>query len=405
MKKAFFNAGLALFALTILLYPQYPKPGFGSGGGVGSSVSKCADLSDAKTGCSTTVGTIATHATSEYLSVANNLSEGTAGTMRTNLGLGTIATFASSAYAAVANNLSDISNAATALANLGGVPTSRTVAGKALSSNITIACGDLSNAGAGCTAGAAPSITQGAFASLPATCTTNDLYIYTDTVYNPARCSGTNTWSQFYPAAGKVTLPPATGGYAWGSTQGTAAVTATRGQWVFTAPAGGGDQARYFYQNASYPSTSYTFTIGMVVDLDCDNNFFGLGVSDGTKFLEFHVGCNSGNVANPGTLGFSWTNQTTVSALAGTAFHLVGGALAGRGLVKPQYLTIQDDLSSTITAWWSDDLSNLQKTQLYSASRTAILTPSRVGILASNKDTNASTAYIFHMAGTGGFTP
>ncbi len=39
-------------------------------------------------------------------------------------------------------------------------------------------------------------------------------------------------------------------------------------------------------------------------------------------------------------------------------------------------------------------------------SRTAILTPSRIGILASNKQgTTASTGYYFHFAGTGGFTP
>ncbi len=250
------------------------------------------------------------------------------------------------------------------------------------------------------------SITQGTFASLPGTCTTNDLYIYTDTVYNPARCSGTNTWSQFYPGAGKVTLPPATGGYAWGSTQGAAAITATRGQWVFTNPVAGSNQIRYFYQNATYPVTSFTATVGMLVSLDCDNNWFGIGFSDGTKFLEWHVGCNSGNIASPGALGFSWSNQTTVSAVAGTPLHLQSSNTIWALRATPMYITVQDDMTN-ITAWWSDDLNNLQKTVLYGpTSRTAILTPSRIGLAASNtQGTFASVSNYFHFAGTGGFTP
>lgn len=48
-----------------------------------------------------------------------------------------------SGKAAKSANLSDLTNLATALANLGGVPTSRTIAGKALTANITLAKADV----------------------------------------------------------------------------------------------------------------------------------------------------------------------------------------------------------------------------------------------------------------------
>jgi len=66
------------------------------------------------------LGTIATAATGDYAATSNNLSDlASAATARTNLGLGTIATAATSDYAATANNLSDLANAGTARTNLG----------------------------------------------------------------------------------------------------------------------------------------------------------------------------------------------------------------------------------------------------------------------------------------------
>jgi hypothetical protein len=66
-----------------------------------------------------TSGTICGSANATCFQVANNLSEGVAATMRTNIGLGTAATQSTGTFAQVANNLSDLANAATARTNLG----------------------------------------------------------------------------------------------------------------------------------------------------------------------------------------------------------------------------------------------------------------------------------------------
>ena len=56
--------------------------------------------------------------------------------------------------------------------------------------------------------GGGSSITQGAYASLPATCTTGDMYLPTDSLINPAHCSATNTWSSFVGSMGGLVTPP-----------------------------------------------------------------------------------------------------------------------------------------------------------------------------------------------------
>lgn len=65
------------------------------------------------------LGTSATHAATDFLLVANNLSDINATTARTNLGLGTAATHNIAFFNQTASNLSDVANAATARTNLG----------------------------------------------------------------------------------------------------------------------------------------------------------------------------------------------------------------------------------------------------------------------------------------------
>lgn len=76
-----------------------------------------ADLATFSNG-QTLLGSAAASASTAFCQVSNNLSDVTAATARTNLGLGTSATHASTDYLLVANNLSDVT-AATARTNLG----------------------------------------------------------------------------------------------------------------------------------------------------------------------------------------------------------------------------------------------------------------------------------------------
>ena len=88
-----------------------------NGSGVVSQAA-CADLSNGASGCSTAVGTIATHNTTEYAATANNLSDlASASAARTNLGV--TASGSDTTYAYRANNLSDLGSASTARTNLG----------------------------------------------------------------------------------------------------------------------------------------------------------------------------------------------------------------------------------------------------------------------------------------------
>jgi hypothetical protein len=79
----------------------------------------------------TDIATLVARVPSAALLVSNNLSDVTAATARTNLGLGSSALLASSAVAQTANNLSDLANAGTARTNL-GLGTAATLASSAV---------------------------------------------------------------------------------------------------------------------------------------------------------------------------------------------------------------------------------------------------------------------------------
>jgi hypothetical protein len=153
-------------------------------------------------------------------------------------------------------------------------------------------------------------ITQGTAASLPATCTTNDLYYMTNSVYT-ARCSSTNTWSYFSGMLGNVTRPTSTG-WTW-SNQGSCTIDSTNGYEYESCPANGGttNSARIRYKAA--PGGSFTLTACFLHDTaGSDGGFAGYGLyfGDGTKWVSFNL------QAEPTTWALIESEWTTSSAFS-----------------------------------------------------------------------------------------
>lgn len=95
---------------------------------------------------------------------------------------------------------------------------------------------------------------QGAFASLPGSCTTGALYAFTDSPYTFARCSATDTWSYWF-GGGMATLPSACN--AWVN-QGTATLDTTKGGQNIIAVTTAGSYNMRVRTCGSAPATPYT---------------------------------------------------------------------------------------------------------------------------------------------------
>lgn len=189
-----------------------------------------------------------------------------------------------------------------------------------------------------------PSITQGTYASLPGSCTTNDVYFMTDSVYQ-ARCSATNTWSYFYQGAGSVTLPP-TGSWSWDN-QGSSTVSSTYGYLYLTFLRSSAVSIRAYYRSA--PATPYSLTVLLSNDISglpggsAVDSAYLVGFRDGAgKFVLMRLGYTNAN-------GYSiftdkWTNSTTFSANYLTYF---GGASSDIVTRNPTWLRVTDCGSSS----------------------------------------------------------
>jgi len=226
-----------------------------------------------------------------------------------------------------------------------------------------------------------PLITQGTYASLPATCTTNDVYYYTNAVFTHARCSAANTWSNFYH--GKlVMLPPAVasgwttqttnnggGTYTFTDTQGSVRLTSTTG----TA-------SKYI---RSLPATpDFTVSVCALTSIGETNSSFYIGLSDGTSNTAWqqtmYADHGSGNVT------LRWQNWKFWAYDAGAA------TLAD--FQNPEHICYQvKQLSGTRT--YSTSLDGTNWFERYSTTSTTFITPTHYWIAIKG----AGDAIVYHI--------
>ena len=100
--------------------------------------------------------------------------------------------------------------------------------------------------------GGGSSLTYGAYASLPATCSSGDRYLASDSVYEFA-CTATNTWSPFYKGQ-RVYLPTS---ISFSDLNSPSSGSTTGGSIYWKVP---GTGANFRGKIATIPSAPYTLT-------------------------------------------------------------------------------------------------------------------------------------------------
>ena len=225
--------------------------------------------------------------------------------------------------------------------------------------------------GSACGGGGGASITQGTLASIPGTCTTNDLYFTTDSPYT-ARCSATNTWTYFLAGWGNLN-PLATG--SWTSFNLGSTNVLNGGGAINLESTENVDSLHGYCISA--PSTPYTITVAVDYWQQSGSGFAApfLGFSDGTKYeIEMIL-----NQASSGTtIGYidKWNTSTTWSgSTSGTARTSLSGAIKS--------LQIIDNGTDKL---YSISADGQNFTQIYSETRTTFLTASQycIGIRTYN---------------------
>lgn len=154
-------------------------------------------------------------------------------------------------------------------------------------------------------AGGGSSLTYGAYASLPATCTTGDRYLTSDSLYEFA-CTATNTWTAFHE--GKLAAIPPSSGWSWVN-QGSATITDTAGVLYLLAPAAAGDSVKI--RTRTMPGGTWTLE-ARIATWATDNNFNRSGIG----FRESATGKLVAGIIDEGkNCGYiKYTNPTTFSS-------------------------------------------------------------------------------------------
>lgn len=196
----------------------------------------------------------------------------------------------------------------------------------------------------------------GAYASLPATCSTGDIYRTSDSLYT-FQCTAANTWTAFYRDY-KVVVPP-TSSWSWDN-QSTATQSASHGYQYFSFPKTGTAAISLYYRTA--PSTPYTVKAVFRHDISgappgaapasAAGRYMLAFRDSGGKIIEYGVGLTTS--AATAITTFKWTNSTTASA-AYVNYTNPGGAYVPDFASRPEtHLAITDD-GTNLKFWWSID--------------------------------------------------
>jgi hypothetical protein len=251
-----------------------------------------------------------------------------------------------------------------------------------------------------------PNITQGTYASLPSTCTTNDMYIFTNTVYNFARCSATNTWSNFLNGQLLNSPGPASG---WTAVNGSTALTIAdlvgMVQFSITNVSG----LNWRFGDKSVPgSTPYTCTFAVRPEEQYTNsNAVGVYFYDGTKLYGIEL-LAQGNPLGVGSILILrvekitnvTTDGSTVASIilqtpSGSDYNYPGAFNYSQ---LPIYLQLKND-GTNLTFLFS--INNVNYTQLFQEAVGTYMTPTKFGVGGLSGSSTTNTVNLFLLGENG----
>lgn len=162
---------------------------------------------------------------------------------------------------------------------------------------------------------------------------------------------------------------------------------------LFTVPTIGSTD-NFQYQYITYPTAPFTLTARLEVSFQTQTvpgsvaALFGICISDGTKLIEVGPAFRNGTPATPwldsGWHLFpgSWTNLTTYSA----TYNSNAWPLAFLGQI-PKWYRLADNATNRT---WSYSFNGIDWVPIATESRTAFLTPTRIGVAGNNYSGNGA---------------
>jgi hypothetical protein len=160
--------------------------------------------------------------------------------------------------------------------------------------------------------GGGPAVTQGTYASIPAVCSVNDLYLTTDNIFLiPSRCSASNTWSNFV-LGGQLLTTIAARLSLTSSLQTGVTVSSTHGYEQINIPAGGTANG-YSFRSWTRPALPYTQYVYMRYPARFDSLTYqvtGVGFTDGTHLFGVECGEELNGTTQYDCRTFLWSGGT-----------------------------------------------------------------------------------------------